>query len=118
MLQVLKKLEENGTYLYEINALEVFGRKRDRHTVAHADNVKELEVWEIDSKYLKLLQKNLSDTKIKILDSILTLKRGKIDTKYNFIIFDNPMNVFGKIVYIANILKLFQKSEMYQHQIQ
>jgi len=53
MNKVLQKLEEKRVKLNILNALEVFGRNGDWHTVTYYKRVKTLEVWEIEKNYEK-----------------------------------------------------------------
>ena len=75
----------------------MFGRKGDWQTALFANKVKSLEVWEIEKDYESDLKKNLPNVTIKIHDSIEFLTNGKNLSKFELILIDNPMNVFGPI---------------------
>ena len=46
--------------------------------------------------YKKCLQKNLPNAIIKIQDSIKSILEYKLKKKFDLIVIDNPMNIFGK----------------------
>jgi len=96
MNKVLQKLEEQEVKLDKLNAIEVFGREGNWHTIPYYNKVNSLEVWEINKEYKKGLQKNLPNAKIKILDSIKNILEYKVIKKFDLIVIDNPLNVFGK----------------------
>lgn len=95
MKDVINILKKNNIQLKKMDALEVFGRGGDWHTVAYAKQVKSLEVWEINKAWKKHLKKNLPMAKIKILDSVKTILVKNNLRKFDLVIIDNPMNVFG-----------------------
>ena len=95
MNKVIHILEKHGIELRKMNALEVFGRAGDWHTIAYANKVKSLEVWEIDKRWEKELEKKLRTAKIKICDSINTVIEYDNPDKFDLIVIDNPMNTYG-----------------------
>jgi len=95
MRQICKELEKRNINLSQLNALDMFARKGDWQTFVYANHVKTLEVWEIDSAHELDLKRNLPNSKIKIIDSIATLKGGYAKA-YDFIVIDNPQNTFGQ----------------------
>jgi len=74
----------------------MFGRDGSWHTSLFADKVKSIEIWEIDERWKKILKENFPKAKIKILDSVKTIKKNKIHSKFNLLLIDNPMNIFGQ----------------------
>ena len=96
MNKVLQKLEEQEVKLDKLNAIEIFGREGDWHTIPYSNKVNSLEVWEINEKYKKCLQKNLPNAIIKIQDSIKSILEYKLKKKFDLIVIDNPQNIFGK----------------------
>jgi len=93
--EIITILEHKGVKFETMKALEMFGRAGDWITTSYADKVKSLEVWEIDKKWEKKLRKNLPYATIKILDSIHFVKQNKNLPKFDLIVIDNPMNVYG-----------------------
>ena len=96
MNKVLQKLEKKGIELEKLNAVEVFGREGDWHTVAYCNKVKSMEIWEINESYKKNLEKNCPNAIIRILDSIENILNYNKKKKFNFIVIDNPMSNYGK----------------------
>ena len=94
--ELISKLAQKGVELEKFNALEMFGRNGTWHTSFFADKVKSIEIWEIDKKWRKKLEKNFPNSKIKILDSIKTIKEEENLKKFNLLLIDNPMNIFGQ----------------------
>ena len=95
MDKLITELEKKGIKFQKLHALEVFGRGGDWHTIAYADKVNSLEVWEIDKKWKNELKKNLPHAKIRFLDSIQTIHESDNFAKFNFIVIDNPQNLYG-----------------------
>ena len=95
MKDVINILKKNDIILKKMDALEVFGRAGDWHTVAYANKVKSLEVWEINRDWKQDLKKNLPAAKIKILDSVKTILEKNNLSKFDLVVIDNPMNTFG-----------------------
>ena len=89
------ELEKRGIVLEKLNALEIFARDGTWQTTFYANKVKTLEVWEIDPSWEKDLRKNLPKAKIRILDSIKNIQTYKKFSKFNLIMIDNPMNIYG-----------------------
>ncbi len=98
MNDVINVLKKHKVELDKLNSIELFGRGGDWHTVAYADKVKSLEVWEIDENWEYELRKNLPHAKIKIVDSIKMLRNSVDLPKFDLIMIDNPMNLYGPIV--------------------
>jgi len=89
------ELEKRGIVLEKLNALEIFARDGTWQTAFYANKVKTLEVWEIDPSWEKDLRKNLPKAKVRILDSIKNIQTYDKLLKFNLIMIDNPMNIFG-----------------------
>jgi hypothetical protein len=59
MRQLISILQKHGTDLRNMTAIELFARGGDWHAVAYADEVRSLEVWEIDNKWESDLKKRI-----------------------------------------------------------
>jgi len=94
--ELISKLVEKGVELEKFSALEMFGRDGTWHTSFFANKVRSIEIWEIDKKWEKKLKNNFPNAKIRILDSIKTIKEEENLTKFNLLLIDNPMNIFGQ----------------------
>lgn len=93
--ELISKLAQKGVELEKFNALEMFGRNGTWHTSFFADKVKSIEIWEIDKKWEQNLNQNFPNSRIKILDSIKTISTNQFFSKFDLLLIDNPMNVFG-----------------------
>lgn len=91
---VLSKLNSLGINLRELDALEVFGKDGEWHTLDYSNKVNSLEIWEIDPKSEPVLHRNFPKAKIKIVDSYEEIKRA--NSKYSLIVIDNPMSNYGQ----------------------
>jgi len=87
MKQVLKELGKRGFSLKDSHALEVFGNSGDSHLKDYALLVSNLEIWEIDPRYKRILKRNFPKAEVKITDSYKEIKTAS--KKYNFIVVDN-----------------------------
>jgi len=92
---MFSELEKRGIILEKLNALEIFARDGTWQTTFYANKVKTLEVWEVDSSWEKDLRKNLPKAKVRILDSIKNIQTYEKLSKFNLIMIDNPMNIYG-----------------------
>ena len=94
MNHVVDFLKSEDVPLEKLHAIEVFGGigKTD---VVLAKNVKMFEIWEIDEKLKPQLEKSFPNAKIKICDSIEILNKTKKIQKFDLVLIDNPMSVFG-----------------------
>lgn len=90
---IISNLENRNIDLSTLNALEVFGKDGEWHTLDYAYKVKSLEMWEIDENLKSNLHKNFPFATIKIVDSFEEVKRCK--KKFNFIVIDNPMSTYS-----------------------
>ncbi|EGW36602.1 hypothetical protein [Desulfosporosinus sp. OT] len=93
MEEVLTRLQSNNINLRELNALEVFGKTGEWHTLDYGYKVKSLEVWEIDSSCKASLKRNFPFATVKIVDSYMEVER--CNKKYSLIVIDNPMSTYG-----------------------
>lgn len=89
------ELEKRGIILEKLNALEIFARDGTWQTTFYANKIKTLEVWEVDPSWEKNLRKNLPKAKVRILDSIKNIQTYEKFAKFNLIMIDNPMNIYG-----------------------
>jgi|TARA_B100001013_G_C24527522_1_gene409459 ADP-heptose:LPS heptosyltransferase len=94
MNQIVDFLKSEGIPLEKLHAIEIFGGigKTD---VVLAKNVKTFEIWEIDQKLKPQLEKSFPNSEIKICDSIDILNKSQKIRKFDLVLIDNPMNVFG-----------------------
>ena len=93
--ELISILEKKSIKFETLNALEMFAGNGSMHTTAYANKVKSLEVWEIDSKWKNELTKNLPLAKIKIIDSVQTINQNGNLPKFDLIVIDNPIPLFG-----------------------
>jgi hypothetical protein len=91
MRQVLRELEKRGFSLKDSNALEVFGNSGEGHLKDYASLVSNLEIWEIDPGYARILRRNFPKAAVKITDSFKEIKTTS--KKYNFIVIDNGASI-------------------------
>ena len=89
------ELEKRNVVLKKLNALEIFARDGTWQTTFYANKVKTLEVGEVDPSWEKNLRKNLPTAKVRILDSIKNIQTYEKLSKFNLIMIDNPMNIYG-----------------------
>ncbi len=87
-------LKSEGVPLEKLHAVEIFGGIGKTDAIL-AKNVKTFEIWEIDQKLKPQLEKSFPNSKIKICDSIEILTRSQKIQKFDLILIDNPMSVFG-----------------------
>ena len=92
---VISILENQGIELNKLSGLEMFGRDGTAHVTAYAEKVRALEVWEIDKKWETDLKNNLPNAKIKIIDSVNQINNGFNLPKFDLIIIDNTIPMFG-----------------------
>ena len=92
---VIDLLENQGIELNKLSALEMFGRDGTAHVTAYAEKVRSLEVWEIDKSWEDSLKNNLPNAEIKIIDSINQINNGLNLPKFDLIIIDNTIPMFG-----------------------
>lgn len=81
--------------LSDMTVLEFFAREGDWQTLDYVDHIKELHAWEIDPQYEPNLRNNLPDAKVRIGDSYTMARELQFKEKFDFIVLDNPQNVFG-----------------------
>ena len=76
-----------------MNALEVFGASGDSHTLDYVNLVRDLTVWELDSRHEPALRRNLPSAHIQITDSYVEATRTS--ESFELIVVGNPMGVFA-----------------------
>ena len=92
--QVLDFLKTKNVVSKKLNAIEIFGGI-GQNDIAIARNVKTFEIWEIDEKLKPELEKKFPSAKIRICNSIESLKQYENTSKFDLIMIDNPISVFG-----------------------
>jgi 16S rRNA G966 N2-methylase RsmD len=114
--ELISKLEDKKINLINYNTIELFGRDGSWQTQLFANKVKNIEVWEINEEFKEKLKENLPNSKIKIIDSIKTLKEKETFQSFDLILIDNPNNTYGPdgeycehFDILKNIIKLFDK---------
>lgn len=105
MKKVVLELEKRGLNLNSMDALEVFGRTGDWHTMDYASHVSTLEVWEINANFLEDLKKNLPSAEIKMVDSFSEVKTTP--NQYDLIVVDNPQSIYGECNKYCEHFELF-----------
>ncbi|MFO0323147.1 MAG: hypothetical protein ACK504_12065 [Bacteroidota bacterium] len=90
--KVTKRLKEKNL-LNDIIALEVFSNSGEHQAPAYYKYAKYFEAWEISNYWEPFLKKNLPKAIIKITDSFKEVYAS--DKKFNFIIMDAHMGIFG-----------------------
>jgi len=95
MEKICNKLQQKNIDLRTFDALEFFARAGDWQTIKYASQVKSLDAWEVDSRFENALKQNLPNARITIGDSFDLATRPKYHNLYDFIVIDNPQNVFG-----------------------
>ena len=94
MNHIVNFLKSEGVPLEKLHAVEIFGGIGKTDAIL-AKNVKTFEIWEIDQKLKPQLEKSFPNSKIKICDSIEILNKSQKIQKFDLILIDNPMSVFG-----------------------
>ena len=92
--QVLDFLKTKSIMLEKLNAIEIFGGT-GQNDVAVAVSVKTFEIWEIDGKLKPELEKKFPNAKIEICNSVDRLNQYQNTSKFDLIMIDNPISVFG-----------------------
>ena len=93
MERIIKRLFKYGAPVREFAALDFFAREGDWQTQKYAFDVASIEAWEIDKAFEKKLRENLPHAKVRIIDSFEQAE--KCTEKFDFIVVDNPQNLFG-----------------------
>jgi hypothetical protein len=94
MKNVIQYLLSKNINLEELNGLEIFGGNGDTD-IFLAEKLKTFEIWEIDRNCFTELKKKFSKSKIDICNSIEKLENEYNESKFEIIVMDNPMNVYG-----------------------
>lgn len=106
---IVKRLESLGHQLSSYIALEFYARMGDWQTQSYAKQVKELNAWEIDPLFEPQLRKNLPNAHIRIGDSFKIAQEEIYKEKFDFIVFDNPQNMYGEYCEHFEALPLVKK---------
>jgi hypothetical protein len=114
MRNIIQTLKINFK-LNEMDALEFYAREGDWQTQDYYKEVKSLHAWEIDKIFEENLKRNLPGAHIRIGDSYQFARLEEFQNKFDFIVLDNPQNVFGNkaehfeaLSLIPNLLKKFK----------
>jgi hypothetical protein len=94
MKNVVQYLLSKNIKLGELSGVEIFGGTGETD-IFLAEKLKTFEIWEIDRNCFAELKKKFSKSKIDICNSIEKLEKEYNDTKFDIIVMDNPMNVYG-----------------------
>ena len=94
VLPIVDFLKSKDVPLEKLRAVEIFGGIGKTDAVL-TKSVKTFEIWEIDQKLKPQLVKNCPNAKIKICDSVEILNKSQKIRKFDLILIDNPMSVFG-----------------------
>jgi len=94
MENVIRFIESNDIKLNNLNGLEIFGGTGTTDILL-SKKLKNFDIWEIDENCESKLKNLFPNSKIKICDSIKILKEKNNFSKYDLILLDNPMSVFG-----------------------
>jgi len=95
MRKLCDRLTGIGERLSAYRALEFFARSGDWQATAYVDRVASLTAWEIDPKFERELRNNLPRAEIVICDSFDLARRPENQRRFEFIVLDNPQNVYG-----------------------
>lgn len=95
MNEVINILKKENIELKKLNAIELFGGTGKTDSII-SNHFKSFEIWEIDDEVKDELNKNIGNAKIVFCDSIKRLESTEKLSKFDFIILDNPMSVFGE----------------------
>ena len=95
MNDVVQLLKENNISLDKLNGLEVFGGSGETDFFI-GNKLKSFEIWEIDKQFEKSLKEKFPHSELNFCNSIETLEKYENEKKFNLIIIDNPMSIFGQ----------------------
>ena len=90
---VIKELLKRKVDFKQLNGLELFGGVAEFQTAKYGNRMKTFEIWEIDKNCESTLRKLFPNATIKITDSFKEIKTTA--SKFNFIMSDNPMSIYG-----------------------
>ena len=94
MKNVVQYLLSKNIKLEELSGVEIFGGTGETD-IFLAEKLKTFEIWEIDRSCFTELKKKFSESKIDICNSIERLEKEDNESKFDIIVMDNPMNVYG-----------------------
>ena len=95
MNKVINILKKENVELEKLNAIELFGGTGKNDSII-SHHFKSFEIWEIDEEVKEQLNKNVGNAKIIFCDSIKRLESSEKLSKFDLIILDNPMSMFGE----------------------
>jgi len=95
MNKVINILKKENVELEKLNAIELFGGTGKTDSII-SHHFKSFEIWEIDEEVKEQLNKNVGNAKIIFCDSIKRLESSEKLSKFDLIILDNPMSMFGE----------------------
>ena len=90
---LFRELRRRQVPLRRMDAVELFGADGARHTIDYRDQVRSLEIWELDEKYRPGLGLNFPKATIRITDSYRELEKTK--AKFDLIVADTPGLIYG-----------------------
>lgn len=113
---LFRELRKRGVDTRKMDAIELFGADGARHTLDYRDQVRSLEIWELDDKYRVGLEANFPRSTIRITDSYQELHRTI--SRFDLVVADTPGLIYGgdKIYYehfnlfLEGLLKLAKDS--------
>jgi hypothetical protein len=80
-------------FITRFEAVELFARAGDWHTMDYKDSVTKLDAWEIDGAWKDSLRKNLPGAEIKITDTFSEI--STTSKRFNLVVSDNSMSIFA-----------------------
>lgn len=92
---IINYLQLQDINLKKLDCIEIFGGSGETDKIL-SEMVKSFEIWEINKNYLDILKKNFPNSNIQICNSIEKLKLNEVSKKFDLILIDNPMSVFGE----------------------
>ncbi len=95
MKRVCTRLKSLGFDLSKLRGLEFFAREGDWQTISYAQEIAELDAWEIDPKFEQALHANLPQARIRIGNSFELAQKSEFVGVFDFIVYDNPQGIFG-----------------------
>jgi hypothetical protein len=95
MKRVCIRLKSLGFDLSKLRGLEFFAREGDWQTISYAQEIAELDAWEIDPKFEQTLRANLPRARVRIGNSFDLATQKEYARAFDFIVYDNPQGFFG-----------------------
>lgn len=94
MNNVIHVLEENNISLEKLDGIEIFGGSGETDFII-GNRLKSFEIWEIEKRFEKSLKERFPHAELNFCDSIETLRTYQDKKKFDLIIIDNPMSIYG-----------------------